>query len=94
MITQIELWGKASKAYGGFVPQTTFRRWLTDVCLLSLKSEYSEAEIYWVVEWCKIARRHPKGSPIAKRQFIHLMQESNNATDERTASQATAATDS
>jgi hypothetical protein len=89
MITQIELWGKASKAYGGFVPQTTFRRWLTDVCLLSLKPEYDETECYWVIEWVKIARRHPKGSPIAKRQFNQLMQDANNATDKRTASQVT-----
>jgi hypothetical protein len=80
MITQIELWGKASKTYGCFIPQTTFRRWVTDICLLPLKSDYSEVESYWVTEWCKIASRHPKGSPIAKRQFIHLIKDSQNAT--------------
>jgi hypothetical protein len=78
MITQIELWGKASKAYGAFIPQTTFRRWVTDVCLLPLKATYQETECFWVTEWVKIARRHPKGSPIAKQQFHQLMQEANS----------------
>jgi hypothetical protein len=76
MTTQIELWEKASKTYGCFIPQTTFRRWLTDICLLSLKPEYNETESKTMIEWCKIARRHPKGSPIAKQQFHQLLQES------------------
>jgi hypothetical protein len=75
MLTQIELWGKASKTYGQFIPQSTFRRWVTDTCLLTLKSDYSETEVRWVIEWCKIASRHPKGSPIAKRQFHQLMRD-------------------
>jgi hypothetical protein len=86
MLTQIELWGKASQTYGCFVPQTTFRRWVTDICLLELKPSYSDEECGWVIEWCKIARRHPKGSPIAKRQFIHFIKDSQNATHQRTAS--------
>lgn len=76
MITQIELWGKASKVYGAFIPQTTFRRWVTDVCLLPIKREYSKTESYWVIEWCKIASQYPKGSPIAKQQFHQLLMES------------------
>lgn len=75
MITQIELWGKASKAYGAFIPQTTFRRWVTDICLLSLKANYDDLETHWVMEWVKLARRHPKGSPIAKQQFRQLLME-------------------
>jgi hypothetical protein len=86
MITQVELWGKASKTYGCFIPHTTFRRWVKDICLLSLKPDYSDTEAYWVIEWCKIARRHPKGSPIAKIEFTNLMEDARNATDQRTAS--------
>jgi hypothetical protein len=81
VITQIELWDRASKVYGAFIPQTTFRRWVTDVCLLPLKREYNDQESQWLLEWCKIASQYPKGSPIAVRYFRSLLTEnSTNAT--------------
>jgi hypothetical protein len=75
MLTYLELWAKACKSYGGFISPTTFRRWVTDACLLSIKPTYEMGEIEWMDEWVKTAKRFPKGSPRAKQAFHQRLRE-------------------
>jgi hypothetical protein len=90
MITYQELWAKASKHYGGFIPPTTFRRWIEDFCLLDIQSDYQPSEAECVVELAKIARRFPKGSPKVKQTFRKRMEATANGT-ERSAERAASA---
>jgi hypothetical protein len=74
MLTYEELWGKACKTYGQFIPPTTFRDWITQFCLLSVRDVYESSEAFWVIELAKIARRHPKGSPKIKKTLHAKME--------------------
>ena len=75
MLTYQELWEKACRAYGQFIAPQTFRRWISEACLLPIQSTYETNEIHWVMEWVKITKRFPKGSPRAKTTFHKLMKE-------------------
>jgi hypothetical protein len=75
MLTYQEFWAKACKSYGDFIAPTTFRRWVTDACLLPIKATYEPDEILWMNEWVTIAKRFPKGSPMAKKHFHQRMRE-------------------
>jgi hypothetical protein len=77
MLTYQELWEMACMTYGQFITPPTFRRWVSDACLLPIQSTYEPNEIHWVMEWIKIAKRFPKGSPRAKETFHKLMKEAN-----------------
>jgi hypothetical protein len=69
MLTYQELWEKACKSYGQFISSPTFRRWVSEACLLPIQPTYETDEIHWVMEWVKTSKRFPKGSPRAKAQI-------------------------
>ena len=48
MLTYQEFGAKACKSYGDFIAPTTFRRWVTDACLLPIKATYEPDEILWM----------------------------------------------
>jgi hypothetical protein len=79
MTSYQELWAKTSKAYGGFIPPSTFRRWVVDFCLLEAQSVYEPDEVGWVLELAQIARRFPKGSPKIKEVLHKKMKECHEA---------------
>ena len=75
MLTYQELWEKACKSYGQFISPPTFRRWVSEACLLPIQPTYETDEIHWVMEWVKTSKRFPKGSPRAKATFHQRMNE-------------------
>ncbi len=75
MLTYQELWEKACKSYGQVISPPTFRRWVSEACLLPIQPTYETDEIHWVMEWVKTSKRFPKGSPRAKQAFHQRMKE-------------------
>jgi hypothetical protein len=78
MQTYNDLWGQTSRALGYIVPTSTFRRWLTDYCLLDIKAEYSDAEVTTVEKLAELARSVPRSSPKLKQKLHQLMRESHD----------------
>ncbi len=70
-----DLWSEVSAIVGRIVPSSTFRYWITEVCLLPLKQVYSESEAFWVREWAKTYMQFPKRSPKAKAAFHQRLRE-------------------
>jgi hypothetical protein len=64
-----DLWSEVSAIVGRIVPSSTFRYWITEVCLLPLKQVYTESEAFWIREWAKTYMEFPKRSPKAKAAF-------------------------
>jgi len=73
----LELWREVSATVGRLVPTSTFRYWISEVCLLPLKQVYSESEAFWVRQWAKTYMEFPRRSPKAKQAFHKLMREAN-----------------
>ena len=71
----LELWSEVSTIVGRFVPTSTFRYWVSEVCLLPLKQVYNESESFWIREWAKTYMQFPRRSPKAKQAFHKLMKE-------------------
>ena len=68
-----DLWSEVSAIVGRIVPSSTFRYWITEVCLLPLKQVYSESEAFWIREWAKTYMEFPRRSPKAKTAFHQRM---------------------
>jgi hypothetical protein len=70
-----DLWSEVSAIVGRIVPSSTFRYWITEVCLLPLKQVYSESESFWIREWAKTYMEFPRRSPKAKQAFHQRLRE-------------------
>ena len=73
MLTYQELWEKACKSYGQFISPPTFRRWVSEACLLPIQPPYETDAIHWVMEWVKTSERFPIGRPRAKTAYHKQM---------------------
>ena len=69
------LWSEVSTIVGNLVPTSTFRYWISDVCLLPLKQTYTESEAFRIREWAKTYIQFPRRSPKAKLAFHQQMKE-------------------
>jgi hypothetical protein len=69
------LWSEVSTIVGNLVPTSTFRYWISEVCLLPLKQTYTESEAFWIREWAKTYIQFPRRSPKAKLAFHQRMRE-------------------
>jgi hypothetical protein len=69
------LWSEVSTIVGNLVPTSTFRYWISEVCLLPLKQTYTESEAFWIREWAKTYIQFPRRSPKAKLAFHQRIKE-------------------